>query len=252
MRLAERRILITGAASGIGRAVSELFSSEGASLALADIDAADITLSEMDGPGEHCAFECDVRDEASVNSAVPQANAWLGGLDGVVNCAGVSLRKPLEGTTLEEWNQVLSVNLTGTFLVCRAAAPFLKAVDSNSDATIVNIGSGAAFKPSFDFSAYCASKGGVVMFTKAIAFDLAPFGVRVNAVCPGVIDTPMIERAISRSPDPTAAANRFKSCRMSRMGQPREIAEVALFLSSNASSYVSGSAIAADGGSAFH
>lgn len=194
-------------------------------------------------------IECDLSDEHSVTLAVDNAVNVLGGLDGVVNCAGISLRKSVEETTPSDWDEVMNVNLRGPYLICRAAAPTLKA---QKRATIVNVSSGAAFRPSFDFSAYCASKGGLLMFTRAIALDFAPYGVRVNAVCPGVVDTPMIERAITRSPDAEAAKARFRSNAMARMGQPEELSQVILFLTSDASSFVTGSAYSADGGAGYH
>lgn len=248
MTLAGRKILITGAASGIGAATAALFHSEGASLALVDRDwSAQRTLAP-EGANVF-RYTCDVTDETSVKDAVQALIRDLGGLDGVANCAGISLRKPLEETSFGEWSQVIGVNLTGPYLVCRAAAPALKA---SGKATIVNVCSGASFRPTYHFSAYCASKGGLLMFTRAIALDLAPAGVRVNAVCPGVIDTPMIERAVARSPDPEGSIARFKSNAMQRYGTPEEIARVIQFLTSDASSFVTGSAYSADGGLAYH
>lgn len=249
MTLAGRKILITGAASGIGAATARLFSNEGASLALLDRAwSPDHPFLSPAGATER-AIECDLRDEDSVTSAVETANYVLNGLDGVVNCAGISLRKSVEDTSPSEWDELMDVNLRGPYLICRAVAPILKAQER---ATIVNVSSGAAFRPSFDFSAYCASKGGLLMFTRAIALDFAPFGVRVNAVCPGVVDTPMIERAIARSPDPKAAEARFQSNAMARMGHPEELSQVILFLTSDASSFVTGSAYSADGGAGYH
>lgn len=249
MKLAGRKILITGAASGIGKAVAELFLKEGAALTLLDnnwdgqqtgIDKATPQLMRQ---------VCDVTDEVSVNNCVAAAVQGMGGLDGVANCAGISLRKPLEEISPAEWNRVIGVNLNGPYLICRAASPALKA---SGKATIVNVASGSSFRPQFHFSAYCASKGGLLMFTRAIALDFAPFGVRVNAVCPGVIDTPMIERAIAKSPDPQQATERFKANAMKRFGTPDEIAQIILFLTSDESSFVTGSAYSGDGGAFYH
>ncbi|MGE0524478.1 MAG: SDR family NAD(P)-dependent oxidoreductase [Variibacter sp.] len=246
MILAGRKILITGAASGIGRATAALFRAEGAAVALVDRDWGSGGAGEEDGVFR---YTCDVTGEDSVNETVAAAERDLGGLDGIANCAGISLRKRLEDISLADWNGVLGVNLTGPYLVCRAAVPALKA---SGKATIVNVCSGASFRPTYHFSAYCASKGGLLMFTRAIAFDLAADGIRVNAVCPGVIDTPMIERAVARAPDPDAAIARFKANAMQRYGTPEEIAKVILFLSSDASSFVTGSAYSADGGLTYH
>lgn len=245
MRLKNRKILITGAASGIGKATAALFAVEGA--AVAGIDK---SWSDMSTPGGSMRrYACDVTQENAVASAVESAVSDLGGLDGIVNSAGISLRKSLEETSLSAWNEVIGVNLSGPFLVCRAALPALKAAGRS---TIVNVCSGASFRPSYSFSAYCASKGGLLMLTRSLAFDLAQHGIRVNAVCPGVVDTPMIERAVARSADPAASIARFKANAFGRYGTPEEIAQVILFLSSNESSFVTGSAYSADGGQAFH
>lgn len=244
MRLQDRNILITGAASGIGRATAQVFANAGARLAL--LDKAWKGVADSSGPG---SYACDLTDEVEVASAVEMAVHDLGGLDGVVNCAGISLRKSIEDTTFAEWNDVIGVNLSGPFLVCRAALPALKA---SGRGTIVNVCSGASFRPSYNFGAYCASKGGLLMLTRSLAFDLAQHNIRVNAVCPGVIDTPMIERAVGRSPDPAASVARFKANAFGRYGTPEEIANVILFLTSNDSSFVTGSAYGADGGLAYH
>ncbi|WP_421851388.1 SDR family NAD(P)-dependent oxidoreductase [Oricola sp.] len=244
MSLEGRKILVTGSSSGIGQATTELLLGEGARV---------VGLDRQDPAVDGGAFthqSADVTDFAAVEKAVQAAEREMRGLDGVVNAAGVSLRASIEDTSPDDWARIMGINLTGPFNVCKASAPFLKAADR---ATIVNVASGAAFRPSFDFSAYCASKGGLLMFTRALAFDFAKDKVRVNAVCPGVVDTAMIERAISISPDPGEAAARFNSVSaMNRMATPREIAEVIVFLTSDRSSYVTGSAYSVDGGGAYY
>lgn len=245
-----RRLAVTGAGSGIGFATAQRFLEEGASVACLDItEELSAPIAPSDGQSAVC-IPVDVADATHAREAMDSAAGALGGLDGVVNAAGVSLRRSLEDTTPEDWARIISINLTGPYNICRAAVPYLRAAGGG---TIVNIASGAAFKPSFDFSAYCASKAGLTMFTKAIAFDLARDGIRANAVCPGVVDTAMITRAISISPEPDVAAARFNAASaMARMAQPGEIAEVIVFLTSAASSYVTGSAYSVDGGSAYH
>ncbi len=244
MTIEGRKLLITGTSSGIGQATAELLLAEGA--VVTGLDLREPVISNK-------AFHhqiVDVTDHEAIGDAVHSAVRAMRGLDGVVNAAGVSLRKSLEDTTPADWDRIMGINLTGPFNVCKAAAPYLKTVGK---ATIVNVASGAAFKPSFHFSAYCASKAGLVMFTRALAFDLGGEGVRVNSVCPGVVDTAMIERAISISPDPEEAAKRFNSSSaMSRMAKPEEVAQVIAFLTSDRSSYVNGSAYGVDGGGAFH
>jgi NAD(P)-dependent dehydrogenase (short-subunit alcohol dehydrogenase family) len=172
------------------------------------------------------------------------------GLDGVVNAAGTSEWRSLEDLALEDWRRILSVNLDGPYIVCRAALGVLKA---SGNATIVNIASGAGLQPRKNFSAYCASKGGLVLFTKAIAMDLAEHGIRVNAVCPGIVMTPLVERNLALTGDPDAAFQRYISRNlMKRFGTAGEIAEAVLYLSSHESGFVTGSALSVDGGSVFH
>ncbi|HEX4366392.1 MAG TPA: SDR family NAD(P)-dependent oxidoreductase, partial [Rhodopila sp.] len=199
-RLAGRKILITGGASGIGRATASLFRQEGAAVAVLDRAA---------GAWDGAFAQVDVADPASVQQAVRAAEAALGGLDGVVNAAGIFSAAGLADTTADLFSRTLAVNLMGTFLVVQAAAPILLA--SGSAATIVNIGSGVGITPTGPGStAYVASKGGVIAMTKALAMELAPT-VRVNVVCPGAVDTPMTQgflRDASGAVDP-ALANRY-------------------------------------------
>jgi NAD(P)-dependent dehydrogenase (short-subunit alcohol dehydrogenase family) len=152
--------------------------------------------------------------------------------------------------TLEEWRRILSINLDGPFIVCHAALPALKAAGA---ATIVNIASGAGLQPRRDFSAYCASKAGLVLFTKSIAMDLAGDRIRVNAVCPGIVRTPLVERNLDLHADREAAVERYVSRNlMRRFGTAEEIAAAVLFLSCDESSFITGSALSIDGGSVFH
>ena len=181
-RLENRKILVTGGASGIGRATCELFAREGAAVAVIDRDAARI--------GTARAIAADVSDPASVARAVREAAQVLGGLDGLVNAAGVFINRGLMETTTDEWNTTIAVNLTGTFLCVQTAVPFLRQADR---ATVVNIASGVGLLPTGGGStAYVASKGGVIAMTRTLAAELAP-AIRVNAVCPGAVETPMTD-----------------------------------------------------------
>lgn len=248
MKLGGRRILVTGGASGIGLATARRFLAEGARVALLDRDAEKLAVvaKEFACPG----FEADVTDPASVEKAVGKAVGSLSGLDGLVNAAGISFWRSFAELTLEDWRRMLSANLDGPFLVCKAAYPALKAAGK---ATIVNIASGAGLQPRRNFSHYCASKGGLVLFTKAIAMDLAQDGIRVNAVCPGIVMTPMVERNLVASGDREAAYQRYIARNlMRRFGTAEEIAEAVLWLTSDDSSFVTGSALSVDGGSVFH
>ena len=175
-----RRIVITGAASGIGRCTAQLFAAQGAALTLLDRNAEGLAELARDTRGH--AFEVDITDEASVARAVEQGASAMGGIDGVVNAAGIMLRGSVLEVGVAQWRHVLEVNLTGTYIVVRCCLPWLTQAPF---ATIVNIGSGQALLPNApDRTAYAASKGGVVNLTRALAAELAP-AIRVNSVCPG-------------------------------------------------------------------
>ena len=247
MRLRGRRVLITGAASGIGLATARLFQSEGAAVALLDRDEAALGKARGD---RATALVCDVADERQVRAAVAQAATALGGLDGVVNSAGIDLMRPFERMTSEEWARVIAVDLTGPMLVCHAALPAMKQAGRG---TIVNIASGAALRPLEQRTAYCAAKAGLVMFGKTLAVDLAADHIRVNAICPGIIDTPLFRSSWEGAADPEGELARILDRYVIRRpGEPEEIAQAALYLTSDESSFVTGAALAVDGGRTFH
>jgi NAD(P)-dependent dehydrogenase (short-subunit alcohol dehydrogenase family) len=244
-RLSGRRIVITGAGSGIGKAIAELFAEHGAQLALLDlnIDAALPIAQRCDG----IALRVDVADENSVNAAIDAAAAALGGIDGVVNAAGVISVGTLEATDLQSWRRQIDINLTGPYLICRAALPWLRKAGA---ATIVNIASAQAIRPVGASCAYAASKAGVLNFTKALAGELAP-AIRANVVCPGIVDTPMVAQVSRAAGNPTSTPT-LKDYPLARMAQALEIANAILFLTSAESSYITGAALAVDGGRTFH
>ena len=238
-RLQGRRIIVTGGASGIGRATTALFKREGSAVAVLD---------RVASPDGATSFEVDVSDPVSVRQAVDAAVKALGGLDGLVNAAGIFSAAGLADTTPELFSRTLAVNLTGTFLMIQAAAPHLQAAAGGS---IVNIASGVGITPTGPGStAYVASKGGVIAMTKALAMELAPT-VRVNAVCPGAVDTPMTQSFL-RNPAGTvdpAIASRYA---LRRAAEPDELAAAILFLTSAEASFVTGIALPVDGGRTFH
>jgi NAD(P)-dependent dehydrogenase (short-subunit alcohol dehydrogenase family) len=247
VRLAGRRVLVTGAASGIGLAIARLFRKEGAGVAMLDRDAAALGKAQVDGAA---TVVCDVAEERQVRAAVAQAAEALGGLDGVVNSAGIDLMRPFEQMTAAEWARVLALDLTGPMLVCHAALPALKRAGRG---TVVNIASGAALRPLEQRTAYCAAKAGLVMFGKTLAVDLAPYHVRVNAICPGIIDTPLFRASWEGAAQPEAELARIlERYVIKRPGEPEEIAQAALYLTSDESSFVTGAALAVDGGRTFH
>jgi NAD(P)-dependent dehydrogenase (short-subunit alcohol dehydrogenase family) len=249
-RLQDRRILITGGASGIGLATARRFIAEGARVALVDRNADALARAAAELGASAWTAQADVTNEAEVKAAVAGAVKALGGLDGLVNGAGISEWKSLEDLDLASWRRMLSINLDGPFIVTHAALGALKAAGK---ATIVNLGSGAGLAPRQNFSAYCASKGGLVLFTKAIAMDLAPANIRVNVVCPGIVMTPLVEKNLALTGDREAAIQRYIARNtMHRFGTAEEVADAILYLTSDESSFVTGTALSIDGGSVFH
>jgi NAD(P)-dependent dehydrogenase (short-subunit alcohol dehydrogenase family) len=239
-RLTGRKILITGGASGIGRATCALFVQEGAAVVVLDRNTSGVT--DVRG------IAADVSDAGSVTRAMQEAAQAMGGLDGLVNAAGVFINKDLMGTDAQTWNTTIAVNLTGTFLCVQAAVPLLRQA---AQATIVNLASGVGLLPTGGGStAYVASKGGVIAMTRALAAELAP-GIRVNAVCPGAVETPMTDGTLRDASGAIipAIVNRYA---LGRPASPEEIAAAILFLTSYESSFVTGVNLAVDGGRTFH
>ena len=239
-RLAGRRFVVTGAASGIGRATAELFLAAGARVAL--LDRREPAPLAVDGASRHLA---DISDAASVQTAVADAARALGGIDGLVNAAGIGNSDLAEDIALDDWQRLLDVNLTGTFLMSRACLPHLRAAGGG---TIVGIASGLGLLPFKRRSAYAASKAGVIAFNKAIAMEWAP-EVRVNTICPGTVDTPMVRAEYGEEVLRTQVGPRYA---LQRIATAEEIALAALYLSSAESAFVTGVALAVDGGRTFH
>jgi NAD(P)-dependent dehydrogenase (short-subunit alcohol dehydrogenase family) len=236
-RLRGRRIVISGAASGIGRRTAQLFAAEGAALTLFDRDADGLAVTTQETGGY--GFPVDVTEEDAVMRAVNHGAAAMGGIDGVVNAAGVMHRGSVLEVGAAEWRRVIDINLTGSYIVVRACLPWLLAARG---ATIVNLGSAQALLPNApNRTAYAASKGGVLNLTRALAAELAP-KVRANCICPGLVDTPMAE----------GVRDNAVNYALGRLADPLEIAQAILFLTSSESSYVTGAALAVDGGRAFH
>jgi NAD(P)-dependent dehydrogenase (short-subunit alcohol dehydrogenase family) len=249
MKLDGRRILVTGAGSGIGKATALAFAREGARLALLDIDRNGLaeTAALIAGAVQ---LPCDIADYDATAQAANLAVQRLGGLDGLVNAAGIDLIRDFGAMTPADWQRVLTINLTGTMFVCHAAVP---ALERHPGATIVNLASGAGLSPLANRTAYCTAKAGVVMFSKALALELAPKNIRVNVVCPGAIDTPMLRSGFAAAADPAAMQAQVSSrAALGRIGRPEDIASAVLFLTCAASDFTTGSALVVDGGRVFH
>jgi NAD(P)-dependent dehydrogenase (short-subunit alcohol dehydrogenase family) len=200
--------------------------------------------SQIGGP----AITADIRFPLAVAGAVQQAADTMGGLDGVVNAAGIFSSEGLSDTSAELFNRIMTVNVTGTFLVIQAAERFLREADR---ATVVNIGSGVGLKPSGPGStAYVASKGGVIAMTRSLAIELAP-KIRVNVVCPGMVETAMTESFL-RNNQGEIRPEIARLYALGRAASPEELAAAILFLTSDESSFVTGIALPVDGGRTFH
>lgn len=242
-RLAGRRIVISGGASGIGAATAQRLSAEGAHVFVLDKDLAGATSVAAACGGT--ALAVDVQNACVVHDVIDRAAAQLGGIDGIVNVAGINTSVPFEQTDAAIWQRTLDVNLTGSYHVCHAALPYLR---QSGAATIVNTSSAVALQPLANRTAYAASKGGLVAFSKALAVELAP-KIRVNVICPGAVDTPFVHSTFT---DPAALVRIANMYAMKRMGSASEIAEAILFLTSHESSFVTGATIAIDGGRTYH
>jgi NAD(P)-dependent dehydrogenase (short-subunit alcohol dehydrogenase family) len=239
LRLANRRILVTGAASGMGREIASLFSEEGASLAL--LDRSEAGLAEVAHSLGGLAYGCDVSDRDQVNHIVAQAADALGGIDGVVNAAGILDITPIDDLDPASWDRMLAVNLTGPFNMVKAALPFMR---RSGRSTIVNIASVSALMPMAGTAGYSASKAGLAMFTKAIAFDLGP-DIRANTICPGVIKTEMTRYLWENPEHARRASDRVA---LKRLGEPSDVARAALFFSTEDSGFTTGTEFPVDGG----
>jgi NAD(P)-dependent dehydrogenase (short-subunit alcohol dehydrogenase family) len=247
-RLAGRRVFITGAASGIGKAIAETFHAEGARLALVDVnkDAIEAVAQTLDA----LPIVLDLSSSDGLEAAVNGAAEKMGGLDGVVNCAGIAKPTSIEDTDAALLNKYLAVNLTAPYLISRAALPHLARHKGVS--TIVNIASGQGLLPSGpNNTAYAATKGGLIMFTKSLAIEVGPRGIRANAVCPGLVRTPMTQFLVDGVEDPSTLPF-MQAYALRRMGEPDEIANAVLFLTSAESSLITGSALAVDAGRCYH
>ena len=248
-RLEGRVALVSGAGSGIGQGIAELFAEEGARVALLEMDEAKGRETESrihDAGGEALLVRADVSKEDEVRRAVAVTLEAYGAVHHLVNNAGIVVVKPLEECTEAEWDDVMAVNVKSIFLTVKHTLSALKLADG---ATIVNMGSVSSFVGQGNTPSYVASKGAVMMLTKALALDYARYRIRVNCICPGITDTPLFRYHVSNAADPEATLeSRAARVPLGRFLTPRDIAKAALYLSTDDSSGITGIAHLVDAG----
>lgn len=244
-RFADKAVLITGAGSGIGRACAQRFAAEGASICAVDrdLEAARTTVANLEGAGKKFAVGMDVALPSSVDAGFAQGLEGLGSVDVVVNSAGIREIVSCLELSADEWTRVISVNLTGTFLVSQVAARHM--VERQRGGKIVNLASVAGLTAVPNRAAYVASKHGVVGLTKEMALELGPHNIQINAVCPGVVQTSMTADYFD---DPARISALEKVHVAGRWAQPEEIANVIAFLASAEAAFITGSTYPVDGG----
>lgn len=249
-RFVGKSVLITGGNSGIGRSAAHLFAHEGANVAIAarDVDRNQQVLAELTATGANAiSLECDVTDPASARSAVDETVARLGAVDVLFNNAGMIYReKTVLDTEPSEWETTMAVNTTGVFLMSRAALPHM--IESGGGA-IVNNASYFGLVGGRGAAAYCAAKGAVVNLTRAMALDHAHQNVRVNCVCPGSVDTPMLHAELELMGGADQVLNQFEAKHpLGRIAQPHEVAAAVVYLASADAQFITGVALPVDGG----
>jgi len=241
--------LVTGAASGIGRGIALRLAEMGAFVAVLDIDEHKgcTTVAEIETAGGHSIFQkCDVRSAKDCRDAVDAIHKRAAKIDILCNCAGIAIRKDVVELTESEWNLALDVTLKGIYLLSHEVIPHMIRGGGGS---IINIGSGWSLKGGPRAAAYCAAKGGTVNLTRAMAIDHGKHNIRINCVCPGDIDTPMLASECAQLGEDKAAFMRDAANRpLARVGTPDDVANAVLFLASPMSSWVTGTALVVDGG----
>ncbi len=245
-RLSGKVALVTGGASGIGRETAARFAAEGAHVAVADVREEAAVAAAAEIGGDAIGLELDVTSAASADEAVAAVVDRFGGLDVVVNNAGVTIVGGVHEIGEDDWDRELATNLKGIYLVSRAAWPHLVA---RGGGALLQTASIAGIWAIPSDAAYCASKAGAIMLTKCMALDGAKDGIRVNCVCPGFTETPMIDGYFAAQPDPEAARAHATSIHpLGRLGRPRDLADAFVYLASDEAAWVTGTALVVDGG----
>ncbi len=248
MKMKDRNVVVTGAGSGIGRACAIEFAAAGANVIAADIniEGAMETVRQIGhSAGTSLAFQTDVSDPESVKKLVGFTLKYLGSIDALVNNAAIQVNKTIEDMTFEEWNRQLAVNVGGIFLCSKNFLPYLRMSGGN----IVNMSSVNGFFVEPMCAGYCTTKAAIIGLTKAMAIDHGKEGIRVNCICPGYIDAGLAEGYFQSQPDPAKAREEAgKLHALWRIGRPEEVARVAVFLSSDDASFMTGASVVVDGG----
>ncbi|MDN4074394.1 SDR family oxidoreductase [Fictibacillus terranigra] len=243
--------IITGAGSGMGKAAAKLFAAEGANVVLADLnrEAANCTAGEIGNTGEVMVIQTDVGEDESVQKLVNEAVHQYQHLDVLLNCAGVpQFFTPIEEMSINEWDKIMNVNAKSIFLTTRHLVPHMKRIRKGS---IINIASIAGIRARPGLNAYCASKGAAIMLTKALALELAPFKIRVNAINPGPAETPMLGKFLPGDEKKVEEDKKkifLDSVPLGTLIQPEDIAQAALYLASDLAKAVTGEIMNLDGG----
>lgn len=249
MRLKDKVSIITGGSQGIGEATAKKLGEHGSKVVIADINE-EIGLQAVEklksNDIDAIFIKTDVSNEENVKSLINETVNHFGGLDSLVNNAAATMRKSVVDTSLEEWKKVIDVNLTGTFLCSKYAIP---EISKRGGGSIVNMASWHAYRTITRFAAYAASKGGMTALTRQMALDCGPLNIRVNAVCPSTVDTPMLYETFKSLPDPEDAFEQTLAFQpLGRIATAEDIANACLFLISDESTYVSGHSLMVDGG----
>jgi meso-butanediol dehydrogenase/(S,S)-butanediol dehydrogenase/diacetyl reductase len=239
-QLTGKTAFVTGGSGGIGAAICERFANEGARVIAADIHPPSETLDGVD------FREYDVTSEAIVTSTFTELEQQWEQLDILVNAAGIEIEKTIEDTTLEEWNRIFAINVTGMFLTSKHALPLLR---KSKAASVINFGSYDGYIADPGLAAYCATKGAVHALTRAMACDHGPEGIRVNAICPGYVNTPMLQSFFGESGDIESLKQAVRDVHpMRTFGEPADVANLVNWLASDEARYASGQLWVLDGG----
>jgi meso-butanediol dehydrogenase/(S,S)-butanediol dehydrogenase/diacetyl reductase len=249
MKLNARVAIVTGAGSGIGKTTAQLLAEQGASVVVVDCnrDAGEQVAAEIVAGGRTAIFcYADVSRELDVQNMVQCALENFAGVDVLVNNAAIQIMAKLVDTSEADWNSVHNVNLKGVFLGCKHAIP---AMIRRGGGSIINVASVLGFVGDPDLAAYCAAKGGVIALTRVAALTYGPQRVRVNCICPGDVETPMVQAYFEAGPDPAALKKTiFEKYALRRIAAPSEVAQTIAFLASEESSFITGSSLVIDGG----